>query len=163
MQLSLAFITPIIGTIHKDIYTFVENTFLKSELHEYDYGERFFILLKLSTPKNIIDDLKNSPIFDSMEFLDEGILFIFKPTEEQYRTIIRPFINGKYSLINREYVETNYNIGDKSYINYMILIQSKVLRKYWEDKLDVILPNDAEVWSKAKQEIETFKIYHHVC
>lgn len=155
VQYSLGFITPI-TEIKINIYSYLKNTYLKSELHDFDYGERFFMLFDLNTPIEMIKEIEKSPIFDSIEFLDEGVLVIFKPTEYQITNIINPFMVGKYSKICRDYVEKNFNTGDPNYVNYMILKKSKYLKEYWEDRINVTLPEDAEVWSKPDLKKEIF-------
>ena len=81
-------------------------------------------------------------------------------------TIIVPFLKGKYSEIDRDYVTKYFKqqefVGYDSWgypqyrelINYKVLTKSPDLKEYWEKRLDVELDPDAEVWSRPEEENE---------
>ena len=77
---------------------------------------------------------------------------MFAPSEEQINTILIPFREGKYSKIDRTYVNENFTRFIKidntivESINYLILHKDPVLKKRWEDFLDVTIDSWAELW-----------------
>ena len=91
---------------------------------------------------------------------EERILFVFNIPSKWKETVVEPFLQGKYSEIDREYVkryfpESVYKSGNKEpSVNYMILNKDELLKNYWENMLDVDLDEDAEVWSKVDLERE---------
>ena len=88
---------------------------------------------------------------------------MFKVPEE-YEGIVKQFLKGKYSRIDRDYVAENFpkiEIIDGNYYytnNWKILTQHESLKRYWEAEIDAELPEDAEVWSRPikNDEIRSF-------
>lgn len=90
--------------------------------------------------------------------------------EDYKQTIVQPFLEGKYSKINRQYVNQYYKPftmnehGERIMSrNWMILHKHDDLRKEWENILDMNLPDDAEVWSRPTkyEEVYNFEGYAH--
>lgn len=79
---------------------------------------------------------------------------VFTFTDFAKSSIVRPFIQGKYSLIDRDYVDKYFKNGlpESENVNYQVLTKSPILKKYWEYVLSipernrmVTLADDAEV------------------
>ena len=99
---------------------------------------------------------------------ENEIGFIWTLTDEQKSTIVAPFLEGKYSKIDREYVSkhfpekefTGFDVFNapqyKFLVNYKILTKSQELKNWWEERLNCSLPEDAEVWSKPEKKNEIF-------
>ncbi|MBP7007067.1 MAG: hypothetical protein KBB16_03340 [Candidatus Pacebacteria bacterium] len=97
--------------------------------------------------------------------------YILELSDNDRENIVKPFIEGKYSQIDREYVKTNFPEKEfigfdvfgkaqyKKLINYKILTKSKELHNWWEERLGCPLPPDAEVWSipDLKQEVYLYE------
>ncbi len=105
---------------------------------------------------------------------DNEIGFIWTLTEDQKSTIVAPFLEGKYSKIDRDYVSKNFPEKEftgfdvfnapqyKFLVNYKILTKSQELKNWWEERLNCSLPEDAEVWSKPDKKNEIFNYVESV-
>lgn len=88
---------------------------------------------------------------------------------KEWQHVKEELITSKYSKIDRNYVETFFpkrvyygsdEFGRslwKPSKNYQILTAAEELKVYWEERLDVEIPEDAEVWSKLSMEEEVFR------
>ena len=89
----------------------------------------------------------------------KSILFVFEPDIETKLLILKPFLDGKYSQIDRAYVKNNFtqylSNGNES-TNWMILNKSDNLRRAWEQAIGVKFTDDMEVYSKPVKEKEIF-------
>lgn len=91
---------------------------------------------------------------------EEGqIMFVLKIPSKYKKTVVAPFLNGEYSRISRDYMNTHFQkftpTGSYS-TNYLILTKDSSLRKFWEDQIGQPLPPNAEVWSRARKEDEVY-------
>jgi len=92
-------------------------------------------------------------------------MFVFSFEDNFKQSVVSPFLAGKYSKIDRDYVNMFFpreiisGITRRPSMNWMILNKSPKIREQWEDILDVSLPEDAEVWSRPleTEEIHEFK------
>ena len=126
----------------------------------FEYGRHLLLLYAGSVTETLSSQLKSSPYYSTTYCPKEGlVMFVFKITDDLYRKVFKPFIQGKYSEIDRGYVEKHYPRSPSSlvYTNRLILDKDDSLRIHWEDKLDVTLPPDAEVWSKCKFKDEYYE------
>lgn len=81
--------------------------------------------------------------------------YVFKVYEPYKESVVSHFLDGRYSQIDRDYVEKHFpKTSTRLTVNRQVLDKSPVLRKMWERKLDVTLPPEAEVWSKPRLEVE---------
>lgn len=94
-------------------------------------------------------------------------IFVFDLSEIK-DSVVKPFLEGKYSKISRKYVKKFFSpeqwspSGWRKSNNWMILNKDPQLREYWEQTLDVVLPEDAEVWSRPEKEEEVKNYTHEV-
>jgi len=104
-----------------------------------------FLLFELAKlPDNIMDKMEAHDQFvDCYEPYDEHIMVVFELPKKDYVTVIKPFLEGKYSKIDKKYVRLNFR--DKNSTNYQILSKDPELKEYWEDTLNTTLPSGAEV------------------
>lgn len=92
----------------------------------------------------------------------KSIMYLFN-VDEEFDHDYRMFLDGKYSHFRPEfkekfpkyYVDTNTHKQEKTIVG-QVLFKSKELKKYWSEKLDVVLTDEDEVWSRPYiEEIET--------
>ena len=88
-----------------------------------------------------------------------SIMFIFQPSEDIRREVVKPFYEGKYSQISKSYVNkyfnTQSNLGLKP-LQWKICNRNSSMKLYWEERIGVTLPEDAEVWSRPKKQDEIY-------
>jgi hypothetical protein len=123
----------------------------------------FFYFVFSEIPDERLRELVNLDAYEDHFEIEEDTIFKFSLTEEQQTDIVQPFLKGKYSLIDRDFVKKHHPklvyTGKGTYIinqAHLIMHKSNSLRKYWEDRIGVKLPPDAEVWSKVKSKDETY-------
>jgi hypothetical protein len=102
------------------------------------------------------------------EVSTDRVGYIWELTDTEKEKIVHPFLEGKYSLIDREYVTNNFPEKEfigfdvfgkpqyKTLTNWKILTKSPELRNWQEERLGVSLPEDAEVWAKPEKKEEIF-------
>ena len=114
--------------------------------------------------ETLIEQISSHPQIVSQN--NEEGLYIFSISDKDKESIIKPFLNGKYSEIDRDYVAKNFPqkeyVGKNSHgrpiykdlINYKILNKDQGLRDWWEEKYGLALPENAEVWSRPEPKDE---------
>lgn len=103
--------------------------------------------------------LRGSSRFEESYSPKEGdTLYVFSLSESEVEGVVKPFMKGEYSKIDRDYVTKHFpnDPGHRLYGNRLVLDKSGVLRKLIEEELDVRLPKGAEVWAKPKLEQEVY-------
>ena len=103
------------------------------------------------------EELISSQNFQTKYYVGDSEIFEYNISEKDYTDIILPFLDGKFSIIDRDYVAKYFPNDPNSalYKNRLILDKSTLIRKEWEDRLGVSLPDGAEVWSKPNIAHET--------
>lgn len=135
------------------------NTYLGKKDYDCQYGQCFFLHYTDDVDPRLTTHFEKHPLFrDKLRPLEGEQLFVFNVPEESYNKVVRPFIEGKYSAIDREYVNKKFpkDPYGKLRLNRRILDKDPALRDEWSRRLGVTLPPDAEVWSKAKEEDEVY-------
>ncbi len=166
-QKSTCFLLPWLGFSYGDLVkNGFKTTYLDVDYLDTNYGDN--IILSFEKDTDFIKTLENTPYFSSKHILEDEIHMVFTFTDFAKSSIVRPFIQGKYSLIDRDYVDKYFKNGlpESENVNYQVLTKSPILKKYWEYVLSipernrmVTLADDAEVWSTPDQQQETFKTY----
>jgi len=153
MNYSASFVLPMLNIPY--VYKFLVNTYCGDiNFTEGELGEYFFVHLNKK-----IDIIHNQLVCSYEE--DNSFVYVFKVTEEQRSTILNKFMNGEYSKIDRDYVKNSFQPSETS-TNYLVLTKSDKLRTYWENRIGLSLPKDAEVWSKPNLEQEVFVPLDHL-
>lgn len=104
-----------------------------------------------------IDRMKDHPLFvDSYPRTVNTTMFVYDI--RQFPSIVEPFLNGKYSKIDRQYVTSKFPIieGRTRSLNREILDMSPRIRDYQSNRIGIKLPDNAEVWDKPVQAKEVF-------
>ena len=104
------------------------------------------------------------PDFRKIVMDKTNLIFEFEISLKDYKNIVEPFLNGKYSQICREYVNTNYTRTTldkktgttKVSNNWKIFHKDRDIAKYWEDRIGVKFTEDMEVWSRPEKEDEIY-------
>lgn len=78
--------------------------------------------------------------------------------KEAVDKIVKPFLDGKYSKVDREYVDKHFpdNPNHRLYGNGLVLRKHPAKKSYWESRIGVTLPTDAEVWPKPQEKNEIY-------
>lgn len=120
------------------------------------------LYLVFEEPVDAVELMELNP--DKFEYsLEDGKIGVYSITDEEQETIVKPFIDGKYSLIDRDYVSKNYApsiiVNGREYHDYCfdVLNKAETIKKYWEHRINTTLPEGAEVWSKPDLTIECYE------
>lgn len=151
---SSVFILPYLGFKYSQLKSagFV-SSYVGNTTYDKEWGERFHIIFDREVP----EFAKEHKYFE-FEYEDShghGVAFTIPDYIKTY--VIAPFINGKFSQIDKAYVNTHlkFKVGLNTYSNaYRICNKDEALRQEWEERLDVYLPEDAEVSSRPNKEKE---------
>lgn len=103
--------------------------------------------------------MRRSPRFVNAYSPQEGdTLYVFELSEDEVAKIVKPFTEGKYSEVDRDYVSKHFpnNPSHRLYGNRLVFDRSEIMRKAIENELGVTLAKGAEVWSKPKLENELY-------
>lgn len=106
-----------------------------------DLGEK---LPEFTRPTSYTNSIKSS----------SGTVFRYEFTEEQKQKIVEPFLQGKYSQIDGEYVRENFQ-SERKRNALMVIKMAEELRLYWLRR-GVEIPQGQEVWSKPDPMSETY-------
>lgn len=162
MNLSGSLLIWTLGMLPTEFYQKLENTYIGNIEWEGEdtWGNYLYVVNSIGYSSILLAKLRAHPMYVNDYFDEQGRqVFIFEFTKEQKETIISPFVDGKYSIIDRNYVDKFFKKNSNS-TNWQILNKDPNLRKHWERELNVTpyiriyIPEDAEVWSKIKKENE---------
>lgn len=160
MTKTACFLTPILEmnlSPYADSYI---GTYLGDASQEGEpiWGEEIYLVYS-KKPDELDAYLRSLPSFKrSYTSMVGDVLYAFGISEEMKEKVVKPFMEGKYSAVDRSYVEKNFPASPthKLYGNRLVFDRSPILRKMWEEKIGVELDEEAEVWSKPKPELETY-------
>lgn len=167
MTKTTSFIKQILNLPHNEL---LNHGFLDSYLGYYNqteltWGKYIYLAFDLAKldPDYRIKLLKH-PDFNTIYMEGDVLLFEFNISEEDFISIINPFLNGQYSKICRKYVQENfkmmvYNPASKKVEmsnNYKVFNKHKSLAQYWEKRIGVTFTEDMEVWSRPEKEDEIY-------
>jgi hypothetical protein len=142
------------------------NAFLKDLTNNVIEGSRLlYFLFDFNIHDELyldfLEDIEEHSSYRGRYAVEEGsrTMIVFQIPEE-LNEVYDKFVEGKYTKIPREYVKAYFKprlyAGTDEYgisiwkpsKNYLILTGDKVIRKQIEEDLKVVLPEDAEVFSK---------------
>lgn len=130
---------------------------------ETAWGSKLYVAFRGEVAKMFDQYLRASSRFvEAYSPKDGDTLYVFTVSETELEKVVKPFMAGKYSKIDRDYVVRHFpnDPGHRYYGNRLVLDKSPVLRKLIERELDATLPKGAEVWSKPdlKKEVYAYEM-----
>lgn len=135
------------------------NTYLIDPEFSEDFNGQLYVLFKSGMSDNLVNFLTSHTAFKTTYSPKDGLqMFVFSYDPEQIEGVVKPFLRGAFSKIDRAYVE-RYFPAVASHHNYTtrkVLDRHPDYKEYWERRIGVELPSDAEVWSKPEIKDETF-------
>lgn len=160
LQKSLALITPILQVNDSRFYDSIKNSYLGNIEYEgeINWGDYLYLELKENVEVDLLATLRKHRWYEDELHQHEAIIFVFKIPKKEKTKIVDPFLKGKYSEIDKDYVDKNFNfkINGRLSINYRICNKDEAIRAYWENKIGLPLPENAEVWSKPEERDEIY-------
>jgi hypothetical protein len=163
-QLSTALILPLMN-----FSSIIKNSYINTYLGHAEYesptiwGNYFY----LEVPQELLDEILIDNLRNHIRYIteldnSENVFFVFKFSEKEKETIVKPFLEGKYSQISRDYVKKYFS--KESSMNWRILNKDEwalpqnimPLREYWLRRIGAPIPENGEVWPKPKMEHEIF-------
>lgn len=128
-------------------------------------GDYLYFQVSNSYSSSLLSIIRSNRLYiDEYDPDPESTMFIFKVDEKDKQDIVKPFIQGKYSEIDREYVKDNFPmyVGGNISTNWAILNKREEILKEWENAINVTnyakvyIPEDAEVYSKPVRSKEIY-------
>jgi hypothetical protein len=141
--------------------------------HSVHYENAVYVLFKPEKPVEFQKFLENEHAKNKLVLEDydyEGgftvIVYLF---EEKFLPEYNLFLQGKYSEFRPEYTRLfpkSVKIRDKelkidmmkSSLQHLIFTRSKLIKTYWEKKIDQKMPDDMELWSSPDMSKEVLDI-----
>lgn len=156
------FLLPILDIKYSDLEAAgFENAYIGHQQELDETGNNLYLKFKNKVSPTRAYSLNSNKFSHT---LDEDLVAVYTLTNEEKDKIVAPFLEGKYSKLDEDYVKKNYApkviINGREYRDYCydIITRSTDLREYWEDRLNVSLGDDAEVWSKPILENEILEV-----
>lgn len=158
-NLSSSFIRPLVDIPKKQVYSSsFKDTYLAAEGYDCEYGRCMFLCYQAPVSDSLDSTLKSCPLYEATYTPDEkDVLYVFRIKEDDYKTVVLPFTQGKYSEVSRDFVEKYFPNEPTSplYGNRLIFDKSQRWVEEWSKK-GVELPDGAEVWSRPLEQKETY-------
>ena len=110
-------------------------------------------------PETLDGELRSLPSFETSYVTSTGdVMYVFALSEEVQKSVVQPFLEGKYSTVDKTYVDAHFpNLpAHRLYGNRLVFDKSERLRKMWEEKIGVTLADDAEVWPAPRKKDEVY-------
>jgi hypothetical protein len=107
----------------------------KSIIDDYDYEDGYVVVVYEVNPR----------LKDDIELVKQGK---YSQTSKKFQEIFPKVIQIKQNGMRRDEISLQYRVFNKT----------EDLVKFWEDKLEVTLPEDLEVWHGFFDEFETLDI-----
>ena len=164
-NLSSYFLTPMLNlkaTVSQNVFEspHFEDTYLRDRTFENEeLGEHFYFLFKDNLPEDMVKNFERHPLFTEKYSPEEGkVMFKFKVPEKYIETVVKPFLQGKYSRVDKDFVDEFFpnDPHSKSYGNRLVFEKHPQIRAIVEEKIGMALPDDAEVWDRPLESNETY-------
>lgn len=147
------------------------NGYIKDNEREVQYDNCIYLVFKpenLDKFKNFLDDEyeRTKSILDDYDYPD-GIVVVVYKLNVRLEDDIALIKEGKYSKTSKKFqeifpkvvkVKKNGLFRDEISLQYRIFNKTEDLLEFWENKLDVKLDEDVEVWSTFIEENESFTL-----
>lgn len=143
VQKSHAFLS--VAVIPANLLDYVKTTYLLDPAYSSE-SEVKYLYAVLTSAKDL-KLFKELPAYEDSYVKNDNVVVVLKFSDADIHKIVAPFLMGKYSQIDREYVKKNFfpTIHGNPSLNRLILDKSRILRAYWKDRLGMELPEGAEV------------------
>lgn len=143
-----------------------------SDKDQYAYDRAVYLLFK---PKDVIEfqlffereKKRTINLIDDYDYEDGHTVLVYE-FPSKFDKEFQLFLGGRYSRFRNKYkellpvFESKLDEDDIPFsehtIQFMVIYKSKALREYLEKKMDTILTDDEELWSKPNIELETLDI-----
>lgn len=133
------------------------NSYLGDDEHDPHYNNCIYIRCKPVFSESFTDFCEKLNKIDNFVIdydLPNGeVMFVFKVPQKYHKDLIH-FKNGKYSLLDKQYVKNRFRPGD---FRYQICERTPERRKELETELKVLLEDQSELDSIPKPEHEIFR------
>jgi len=148
--------------IKQDLSVFLDfnfiNCYLGDQGHDVEYKNHLYLRVapdSFSDKFKAISDLvRRSPEYvTDYDLPNKEVMFVFKISENYFEDL-RLFKEGKYSKIDKKYVERSFKKNSK---RYKVFNQDPEYRAMLEESWEVRLPANAELESIPNPEHEIFR------
>jgi hypothetical protein len=154
------------------------NGYIKDNKRDIQYENAVYLLFKpedLDKFRNFLDGEyeKTKSIIDDYDYEDGYVVVVYE-INPKLKNDIELVKQGKYSQTSPAFqgifpkvvqIKKNGLRRDEISLQYRVFNKTEDLVKFWEDKLDINLPSDVEVWYGFFDDFETLdldKIKEHV-
>lgn len=144
-NLSLHFLLPLLDIKTKGV-NFACEELLDSYLTPTEFGGTMEIVFKLGVPDPIRTAMVESASFITSFVEDDQEIFEFELPHAP--SIIKPFLQGKFSEMDKSYIHKHF--GPTSMVR-KVVEKDLGLKRYWEDRIGSSI-GDQEVWTIPKRE-----------
>lgn len=136
-----------------DIPANVTDTYLALDFSD-PIGEAIYVYVKNEDLGEKSSEFTSPTSYTSSIKSSSGTVFRYEFTEEQKQKIVAPFLQGKYSQIDEEYVKANFQ-SERKRNALMVIQKAEELRLYWLRR-GVEIEKGREVWSRPDPMSETY-------
>lgn len=140
---------------------FFVNTYLVDPAFDESFNGHLYVLYKNGLSDNLVNFLTSHKAFKTTYCPKDGfIMYVFSYNAEQIEGVVKPFLSGSFSKIDRLYVERYFPAvaTHHNYTTRKVLDKHPDYREYWKRRIGVELPDNAEVWTKPNIKDETFNL-----
>jgi len=141
------------------------NTFIRTDDHP-KLKNHIFFLYKFSGEQNFLeyeDYLEKQELFEVSYDPDKHhTIYAFK-IPDSHKDIYDNFVKGRYSKFPQDYkvhIFKFHDITNSSHRVAQVLFRHPDLREEWEEKLGVVISDEAEVSSPPDLKLETYQDKH---
>lgn len=162
MQKSTSLIVPILRLNETELYSKLICSYLGNVEYEGNdnWGDYLYLHMKNDLSKGLLNRIRAHTWYSTEYDPDmSSIMFVMEIPETEKNTIVKPFLEGKYSEMDRKYVHEFFDWwlpGGKRPLNYKILTKSADLRVYWENRIHKDIHIKAEVWPRPMKGDEIY-------
>jgi hypothetical protein len=120
-------------------------------------GNNLYLLFSKQMDAETSEKYVNATNFSTSYEVPNGVMYVFTLTEDEREKVVKPFLQGKYSELDKDYVEKHFPLDPKHslYGNRLVIEKSDKYVKYWSEQ-GVEIPANAEVWSRPDLTNETY-------
>ena len=159
-NLSSQFLLPLTGVTTKALRVpAFKETYMKAEGYQCEFGKCLFLQYSNDVASTTSDTLTSLPNYvTTLSNPEKGdLVFVYSVADEDYNKVVKPFVDGEYSAVDRGYVDRYFprNPASPLWKNRLILDKDPRIVTYWKTR-GVEVPEGAEVWDKVKEAKETY-------